>query len=68
MLEFLLLAGLLYIVGGLGLFTYLIIKTYEILGVWRFDITRNHIGMFEYPYWLLSWLHWLVVKANGFKR
>ena len=54
---------LLYALMGLSAYTYLVIKTYEIIGAWHFVINDEHVGIFKYPKWMLFWLEKPVNKV-----
>jgi len=60
LLEALLIFGGFYLFMGISFYTYAVVKTYEILGIWSFGINRYHIGICKYPYWTLFWLHKIV--------
>lgn len=64
-LEAILILGGLYIALGLSLYAYAVVKTYEILGVWNFNITKESIGVCKYPYWTLFWLEKTVRLFRG---
>lgn len=63
-LESLFIFGGLYIALGLSIYIYAVVKTYEILGVWNFNITKESIGVCKYPYWTLFWLHMIIKYAK----
>jgi hypothetical protein len=50
-----------YLFAGLSMYTYAVVKSWEILGFWDFSITRTHVAMMSYPRWMLFWLH-IIVK------
>ena len=51
-----------YLFSALSVYTYAVAKTYETLGFWSFRITKNYIGVCEYPKWLLGWVYLIVRK------
>lgn len=55
----------LYLIAGLFMYAYCVVKSYEILGFWDFNIDAEHIGVCKYPKWLLYWVYWVVKKAKG---
>lgn len=60
LLEAILIIGISYIVMGLCLYMYSVVKTYEIIKVWDFKIKDGYIGLCEYPRWTLIWLEKIV--------
>lgn len=64
LLEMFLWLLIIYIGLGISFYFYAVFKTFQILGIWSFKMTKKHIGIFTYPYWLLFWLEKIV---NGFK-
>lgn len=66
-LEAFVLFGGSYIIMGLCMYLYAVVKTYQILGIWNFKITREAIGVCKYPYWTLFWLHIAVRDINKWK-
>lgn len=55
---------IIYIGLGIGLYSYAVFKTFQILGIWSFKITNKHIGIFTYPYWFLFWLERIVNRKK----
>ena len=64
MVEAILFLLLMYILMGLCAYTYLVIKTYEFVGVWTFEFKDGHVGIFKYPKWMLFWLEKLLNKVG----
>lgn len=64
MLEFLLIVFGLYVWASVSLYLYLVVKNYESLEIWTFAIGESHVGIFEYPKWLMGWMRYLAVKLN----
>lgn len=65
LLEALIIFGGMYLALGLSLYVYAVVKTYEILGAWNFNITKESIGVCKYPYWTLFWLEKTVRLFRG---
>ena len=55
---------IIYIGLGIGLYSYAVFKTFQILGIWSFKMTDKYIGIFTYPYWLLFWLERIVNRGK----
>ncbi len=61
-----------YIFSGISIYVYCVIKTYEQIGVWSFEITDNFVGICKYPKWVLFWMEWiynkLILIISKFKK
>lgn len=53
-----------YVLTGIAVYLYLVIKSYEAIGFWRFKVEKDNIGVFVYPKWLLGWIYWTGKKVN----
>jgi hypothetical protein len=56
-----------YMALGLVAYGYAVVKTYEILGQWHFNIQNGFVGLFPYPKWLIGWLEHIVDIVGGRK-
>lgn len=63
LLEMLMYVVVYYILSGLLVYIYAVIKSWEFTGHWGFSIKDGFIaGIIRYPRWLLGWLEWVVTK------
>lgn len=53
-----------YLLSGLGMYVYAVYKSYELSGIWYFNITKTHVSLCKYPKWMLYWLYLAVSYAN----
>ena len=60
MIEVLLWVVGIYLFTSLSLYSWSVVKTYEIVGVWDFKIHEDRIGVCKYPKWALGWVYKLV--------
>lgn len=56
-----------YLFAGLGMYVYSVVKSWELLGFWRFDINKTHVVLCRYPRWLLFWLEIIISKVRSMK-
>lgn len=55
-----------YIVIGLAIYGYSVLKVWEYTKVLDFSIKNGYIATIHpYPKWLLFWLEWIVKKVRG---
>lgn len=51
-----------YLACGLVMYVYAVVHNFGVMGTWNFNITKTHVANYEYPRFMLFWLHWLVTK------
>lgn len=55
-----------YLFSGISIYSYSVIKSYEMTDVWNFSIDKDFVaGIWTYPRWLLFWVEWI---TRIFKR
>lgn len=64
MLELIFILICAYLLTGISLYVYSVFKTWEITSYWSFRISDGHIGIVEYPSWLMFWLEWIYSKVK----
>lgn len=57
-----------YILCVLGIYIYAVVKSWEITGVWRFDIKDGYVGICKYPRFTLYWIEWVLNKIRGVRK
>jgi hypothetical protein len=57
-----------YILAGLLMYAYGVLKSWEFTKVWNFKIADGYVGIFTYPRFMLFWLEWIVRKINGLRQ
>lgn len=67
-LEALLLFVGFYLFIGISIYIYSVVKSYEILGFWCFDIAWGRIGICTYPKWTLFWLETIVDSIRNWRN
>ncbi|AYP68212.1 hypothetical protein PQE75_gp080 [Bacillus phage vB_BcoS-136] len=53
-----------YILTGLGMYVYSVIKSWEFTGNWYFDIEDGQVGICKIPKWIIFWLEWIIKKVK----
>lgn len=49
-----------YLLAGLSVYAYAVIKNKEYSGYWWYKMDEERIGICVYPKWLLFWLYFLI--------
>jgi hypothetical protein len=67
MIAFIIMA---YMVTGLSVYAYAVLTSSNLLGFWDFSITKTHVALYPYPFWLMGWIYYVgkVLKRNGRKK
>jgi hypothetical protein len=53
-----------YLACGLSMYVYAVVHNFGVMGTWNFKITKTHVALYEYPRFMLFWLHWVVKKVS----
>lgn len=64
MFELIIMLIIAYIFTGLTLYVYSVFKTWELTSYWSFIVQDGHIGIVEYPKWLMFWVEWISSKVK----
>lgn len=49
-----------YLFWVVGVYTYAIVKNYEVLGKWVFNIENGYVGVCKYPRFSLRWIEHII--------
>ena len=53
-----------YIVSGICMYLYAVVLNKQFIDEYIWKMNETHIGICEYPQWLMGWMYWTVKRFN----